>query len=221
MNTRTRTNLHISKDAVAFAELVSASYKSGTVAIIYEDKFRPLAERISDALYKKGNRSKLYMVTSLEQSHFGEHIRYFIAVGGVETMKAARRAAGECRLALYQTELVADCFCDGLLCEEKNGFAEISYFDTSIVDVWDTRTAAEGYCEILTMFLSLLDIYCCALFLPYKDSALEVLVKEIKSFIVKPPDRDYFFAYNAETIEGRSRIFERQGQASAALPYKK
>lgn len=213
MNTRTRTNLHIGKDAELFAELVSVTYKNGAAAIIFEQQHKELAWRVADALYKKGNRAKLCATSAAQATDFGEHIRYFVAVGGLDAIRAVRKAAGDMRFSFYPTEVFADCFCDGLLSGEKSGFAEIAYFDSSIIDISDTLIAAKGYCEALMMFYSLLDEFCGGLLLPYKDSALEAIVKQFKNFIVKPADKDFFLSSmlgllkgGAEYLSGKARI---------------
>lgn len=212
MNTRTRTNLHIGKNAELFAELVSVNYKNGAVAIIFEPQHKELACSVADALYKKGNRTKLCVASAAQTTDFGEHIRYFVAVGGLEAIKAVRIAAGDMRFSLYPTEVFADCFCDGLLSGEKSGFAEIAYFDSSIIDISDTIIAAKGFCEALGMYYSLLDEFCVGL-LPYKDSALEAMVKQFKNFILKPADKEFFLSSmlnllkcGAEYISGKDRI---------------
>lgn len=207
MNTRTRTNLHIGSQAGTFAELVSQNYKNGAVAIIYEQAHRALAESICDELYKKGNRSKLCETGSQSATNFGEHIRFFIGVGGLEAIRAVRRAAKDMRFAIYATEILSDCFCDGSLSAEKNGFAEIAYFDDTIINISDTLTAAKGYCETLSMFYSLLDEYCIKMVLPYRHSALEALVAQYKSFFSKPVDKDYFLQTMLNLLKCGSEYF--------------
>ncbi len=213
MNTRTRTNLHIGKDTELFAELVSVTYKNGAVAVIFEQEHKELACRVADALFKKGNRTKLCEAHTARTMNFGEHIRYFVAVGGLDAIRAVRKAAGDMRFSFYPTEIFADCFCDGMLSGEKSGFAEIAYFDSSIIDISDTLTAAKGFCEALVMYYSLLDDFCSGLLLPYKDAALEAMVKQCKNFIVKPADKDFFLPTmlhllkgGAEYLSGKDRL---------------
>lgn len=192
MSTRTKTNLHVKNGVVLLADLIKCSYSNGTVGIVYEDGEEEAFNKISRELFDNGNKYRGIPLSRIKYDFFEEHIRFILGIGSKKMVHKLQSMVGERRYAFYCTEIAPDYFTNGLFMLNQSSFAEFAYFDTLKCSVKDTQTLKSGYTTLLSLLVSVLDIYCYKFVLPYRDSTVEVIIKELKSILFKPVDMDYY-----------------------------
>lgn len=189
---RTKTNLHVKNGVELLADLIKASYCCLTVGIVYEDSQEESYNIISKQLIANGNKCRGLPLSRIEEESFDEHIRFVLGIGSKKMVLKLQNKIQDKKYALYCTEIAPDYFTNGLFAKQRSQFAEFAYFDTLKCDIKDTQTLKSGYTTLLSLLASALDIYCYKFVLPYKDASVEVIIRELKSFLFKPVDMDYY-----------------------------
>lgn len=191
MNTRTKTNLNIGKGFLPIAKMINSSYRGGKVGIIFENEEDIIS--LSKALYELGNTVESKIYTSCNEFTFKDNIRYFIGVGSEKICSILRLVAGDNYHCYYCHHISPEFFSNKLLGgEAKRNFAEFAYFDVDKINIMDTKILAEGYATIISLLISLLDIYCKDMLLPFRDIENEVLIEGIKKFLFKGEDKQEY-----------------------------
>lgn len=208
MKSRTRTNLHICNGAQFLAELINNVYGTGSVGIVYEDKHKQTGGEISKLLLKNGNKVKSMPLSEYRQHSFAEHERFILGIGGINIAKTLPQYMDEKLFAYYCLEIIPDFFAHGLLWRKEYTFAEFAYFDTLKCDIRDTKILRGAYVSLLSLLVSLADEHCCKFILPYRDSESEVLIKEIKSILLRPVDKDYYLSSILKIIKNAVEYLE-------------
>lgn len=199
MNNRTRTNFHIKKGKTLLLELVNIYYKRGTIGLIYDDE--KACREVSELLLRGGYEVKSVSVHDYRLNTFAEHIQFFMGIGTREVTNPVRIAANKSKYCYYCTD-ISPLYFGNIYAEENSfSFAEFAYFDTTIISIQDTKTISKGYSTVVSLLVSLLDIYCRDLVLPYRNVELQVLVNEIKSFLFKTVDGDIFLEKMLQLIK--------------------
>lgn len=206
---RTRTNIFMGEGVFGFQSFLKGNFPAGNLAIVFDDRELALDvfSKLDIAMYK----AKLLALSELNKS-LPEHIRFIIGIGSGTVAEKVKKISGGRRFCFYATDMSYQYFSSADTVTGKvYDFAEFVYFDSSKLNVRDTKLLNSAYINVFgVMTESILNSYYESN-LPFTDKGLTGIIESSKKLLLEGCDIEKFYSeclrlikVGVEYLQGRN-----------------
>lgn len=196
---RTKTNIFFGDGTLSFMQYLKNCFPAGNLAIVYDDKYLAFEvfSKLDAAMYK----ARLVSVDEIN-TPLAECVRFIIAVGGEGVMETVKKRSKKCPFCYYASEVSYRIFSSAdTSTGEKYDFAEFAYYDSTKLQVRDTKTLFDTYCAAFSVLTECILSSYYESNLPYSDKGLFGIIDSLKKLLIIGCDIEKYYSESMRLIK--------------------